>query len=53
MPVFATGHNDAYGWYHLSMVNIESGTWRIWVRLGYLVMVRAGPSIDIPVSRLT
>ena len=29
-PVYATGGNDAHGWYHLSMANLKYGSWRLW-----------------------
>lgn len=29
-PIYASGGNGAHGWYHLSMANLESGSWRLW-----------------------
>jgi len=29
-PIYATGGNDAVGWYHLSMANLESKSLRLW-----------------------
>jgi hypothetical protein len=29
-PIYASGGNDAHGWYHLSMANLQSGSWKLW-----------------------
>lgn len=29
-PIYASGGNGAHGWYHLSMANLVSGSWRLW-----------------------
>lgn len=31
MPVFATGKHNSDGWYHISMMNVVSNSWRMWV----------------------
>lgn len=40
-PVFATGPNQSSGWYHLSMSNINSGTWRMWVPVIFMYFFSA------------
>lgn len=43
-PVFATGGNDAHGWYYFSMANIASGSWRLWFPTIFIwLLVRRQP----------
>ncbi|KAI2511217.1 Cytosolic domain of 10TM putative phosphate transporter [Fragilaria crotonensis] len=35
-PVYASGGNDAHGWYHLSMANLQSGSWYLWFPTGFM-----------------
>lgn len=40
-PVFATGPNGAKGWYLISMSNINSATWRMWVPIVFMYLFSA------------
>mmetsp|Transcript_23134 Transcript_23134/g.34161 ORF Transcript_23134/g.34161 Transcript_23134/m.34161 type:complete len:893 (-) Transcript_23134:388-3066(-) len=38
-PLYATGGNGAVGWYHLSMANLVSKSWRLWFPTGFMVLM--------------
>jgi calcium permeable stress-gated cation channel len=35
-PVYASGGNNAHGWYHLSMANLKSGSWSLWFPTAFM-----------------
>lgn len=42
-PVYASGGNVAHGWYHLSMANLQSGSWQLWFPTGFMCLLVSTP----------
>ena len=41
IPVFATGKHYTDGWYHISMMNIATDSWRMWVPCVFIYLFSA------------
>ena len=40
-PTYATGSNGASGWYHVSMTNVKTGSWRMMIPIFFIYLFSA------------